>query len=115
MAEQPYPFEKRTRRIDRAHRRMRTNGYSVYVGADGLIKRRPKAAPVRVPLGLVLVILAGFFLFKGAVIEQLGRETYLDRVAELAGGTIVERAGAWAMQVDPVSEFLAAQLAVFAG
>lgn len=110
MAAKPISFDKRMRRIDRSYRRMRAHGYSVYVGTDGLIKRRPKAAPVRIPMSLVLVVLVGFFLFKGMVIGQLGAEAYADRVAELAGGTMFERAGAWAMQVDPVSEFFASKL-----
>ena len=40
----------------------------------------------------------------------LGAITYVDRVAQLEAGNIVEQMGAWAMRADPVTLWIADQI-----
>lgn len=109
MDEGQLRFNKRLRRLDRKHRAME-NGYSAYVRPDGLIVAKPRRSRSRLSLKPVIFCLAGLVLFKGILLAQLGSAVYLERVASLQGGTVVEQAGAWVMQVDPASEWIAGQI-----
>lgn len=102
MADAHFEFDKRLRKIGRRHHAME-RGYTTVMRSDGLIVAKPRRARVRVPVkGLVLMAVA-FFGFKGFLLAALGPETYDARLLELQNGTMVEEAGAWAMQADRVS------------
>ena len=101
------PFDKRLKEINRRHDKM-SNGVVRSVNSDGLIVARPRAYRPRFPLKGLLVVLAIGFLFKGFLFAYLGEEGYGERVAVLQSGTAIEQAGAWVMQIDPVTRFLAA-------
>ena len=101
------PFDKRLKRIVRRHDKM-SNGVVRSVTADGLIVAKPRLYRPRFPLkGLIVVLMLGF-LFKGFLFAYLGEAGYSERVATLQGGTVLEQAGAWIMQADPVT-FVVAQ------
>ncbi|MDP5085348.1 MAG: hypothetical protein NWQ23_08000 [Yoonia sp.] len=101
------PFDKRLKRIVRRHEKM-SNGVVRTVTSDGLIVAKPRLYKPRFPLkGLIAVLLLGF-LFKGFLFAFLGEAAYVDRVASLQSGTLMEQVGAWVMQPDPVT-FIAAQ------
>ena len=102
-------FDKRLRRIERRNRRL-SRGAVPYVDRNGLVSYRPRRAGLRVPLRGLLLVALGFFAFKGLVLAHLGPDLYAERVAALAEGTVVEQAGAWAMQSDPASEWIAGKL-----
>ena len=106
-------FEKRVSALGRKHRAM-SNGYTTVLRDDGLIVVRPRRRPRRFfPLKGTLALVAGFFLFKALMLSSLGEITYNERVAKLNQGTIVEKGGAWVMQTEPVTYFLAGFLEPF--
>ena len=61
-------------------------------------------------VGLVWLYVGFFFLFKAFLMANLGLGVYEERVARLGQGTVVEQAGGWVMQPDPVSVAIAEQI-----
>jgi hypothetical protein len=100
------PFDKRLKKIVRRHDKM-SNGVVRSVSSDGLIVAKPRLYRPRFPLkGLLAVLFLGF-LFKGFLFAYLGEGAYVERVATLRGGSMLEQAGAWVMQADPVTKLAA--------
>lgn len=56
------------------------------------------------------MVLAGGLLFKGAMLAQIGPETYAQRVNDLAQGNALEQVGAWVMRADAPTQWIAAQV-----
>ena len=80
-----------------------SNGVVKTINSDGLIVAKPRLYRPRFPLkGLLAVLFLGF-LFKGFLFAYLGEAEYVERVAALQGGSVLEKAGAWVMQPDPVT------------
>lgn len=102
-------FDSRLKRIDRSRSRMK-NGYVTVVDRDGLIVTRPKRRKASMPWRGLLLLICGFLGFKALLMANMGFGNYLDRVAKLNQGGLVEQAGAFVMQPDPISENLAIQL-----
>ncbi|PZX11471.1 hypothetical protein [Celeribacter halophilus] len=101
-------LNKRLTRIE-ARRRALRRGVIYSVNHDGLIIARPRRRGLRRPIHLVFVALAGIILFKAVLYATLGSSTYVARVEDLAAGTAIERAGAWVMQADQLTIWLALQ------
>lgn len=99
-------FNKRLKRIDRIHKAggafeaSGTIGRAFYASMDR--PRRRKGSWLR-PLSFVLL---GVLVFKVAVYGQLGAATYDARIASLAGGSTLDKFGAWVMTVDPITQKL---------
>ena len=110
MASFQAPFDKRLDRIVRTHSRMQ-NGVSHKVRHDGLIVARPRIYNPKFPLAGVALLLATAFLFKGYVLVALGQGVYDEKVALLSQGSVIERVGAWVMQSDPATVFVAQRMA----
>lgn len=91
--------------------RMRAKGYGFE--APGTLGRsyysRPQARR-RSMLGPVLFMAFCVFLLKGTMYQQVGSETYNDRVAALMAGEGIEHVGGWLMQAEPVTIFVAGQI-----
>lgn len=105
------PFDKRLKRIVRQHDKM-ANGVVRRVNSDGLIVAKPRLYRPRFPLkGLLAVLFLGF-LFKGFLFAYLGETAYGERVATLQSGSVLEQAGAWVMQPDPVTVLAADGIAM---
>ena len=105
------PFDKRLKRIVRQHDKM-SNGVVRRVNSDGLIVAKPRLYRPRFPLkGLLAVLFLGF-LFKGFLFAFLGDAAYGERVAALQSGTVLEKAGAWVMQPDPITVLAANGIAM---
>ncbi|GKY87263.1 hypothetical protein [Sinisalibacter aestuarii] len=103
-------FQRRLREIDQRHKRLSV-GYVRLVERDGLLVP-VDAKPMRRrfnPRG-VAIILAMFLVFKGFLLFYLGPGTYASRVGALEEGTVFERMGAWIMQADPVTHWIATQI-----
>lgn len=100
------PFDKRLKRIVRRHDKM-ANGVVRTVNSDGLIVARPRLYKPQFPLKGLIVVLTLGFLFKGFLLAYLGDAGYSERLATLQSGTTVEQVGAWVMQSDPVTAFVA--------
>ena len=83
-----------------------THGYSTKVGKDGLIVVKPKSRRVRGGGGIKLLLLVaiGFIAFKAFALATVGPVTYNERLSKLENGTIIEKAGAKALAIDPVTE-----------
>ncbi|MFP4273656.1 MAG: hypothetical protein ACLFRU_01410 [Paracoccaceae bacterium] len=101
-------FDKRLRRIDRKRRKL-ARGQVPYVDRNGLVTYRPRRG-FRLPLRGLVMFALGFIGFKAVVLANLGPQIYADRVDQLAAGTVVEKAGAWLMQADPATMWIALQL-----
>ncbi|MEL6466976.1 MAG: hypothetical protein AAFQ58_18600 [Pseudomonadota bacterium] len=115
MVETHQDFEERLNVLGRKHSAM-GNGYTTRVRGDGLIVVKPKPQPRRgFPLRGLLALALGFFLFKAFMMASLGETTYDERTGKLAEGTAVEQAGAWLMQLDPFTRYLAGLLEPFIG
>ncbi|MFX0544966.1 hypothetical protein ACEWPL_005415 [Roseovarius sp. S1116L3] len=106
----PEGFDARIKRVQKAHSHL-ARGYSAKVGRDGLIVFRPKRRRPGIPVRGILLGVVAFFGFKALVLMQLGDIAYQDRVDALAAGGVAEKAGAWIMQIDPVTRVIVAQVA----
>jgi len=95
-------FDKRLTRIGRKRARL-VHGYSSQVGKDGLIVFRPKHSRGGFPIRGLVFLVVGFFCFKALILAHLGETVYSQRVDALAAGSVVEEAGAFVMQAEPVS------------
>ncbi len=105
-------FEARLKKIDRRRTRL-AQGYKGTVTRDGLIVFRPSRRQRGIPLRAVVLLIVGFFVFKGMVMAHTGTTIYDERVDALQAGTMVEQAGAFLMQSDPVTLGIAQQLRPF--
>ena len=103
------PFDRRVSRLNRKHVAM-SRGAVTTLRKDGLIVVRPARRTVHFPFKFLLITFAALFLFKGFLLAWLGPDTYGDRVADLSAGTSAEQVGAWVMQSDPASRFVADQI-----
>ncbi|MEL6887547.1 MAG: hypothetical protein AAFO86_02455 [Pseudomonadota bacterium] len=99
-------FQKRLGTLKRQHQAL-ANGYTTQLRDDGLIVVKPKRVRRSFPLRTLVLVVFGFFAFKGFMLASLGEITYNERVAKLGNGTVAEQAGAWVMQSDPFTTFLA--------
>ncbi len=100
-------FDKRLNRIGRNRARL-AQGYSSKVGKDGLIVFRPARRASRgFPIKGLVILALGFFCFKGLLLAHLGEQVFTARVGTLATGSVVEQAGAFMMQTDPISQGIA--------
>ena len=71
-------------------------------------RRRPRRRlGILAPLALVAAVIVGV---KSAVHATIGQELYDQRVAALATGDAVEKAGAYVLQADPVTRAIADRL-----
>ncbi|WP_299623823.1 hypothetical protein [uncultured Tateyamaria sp.] len=112
MVETEAHFQKRLSTLGRKHAAM-AKGYDMQMRRDGLVvvKAKRGGAGRFFPLkGLVLLVL-GFFVFKGFMLASLGDITYNERVAKLNQGTSLEQVGAQVMAIDPATAFLAGIIA----
>ncbi|MDP2739319.1 MAG: hypothetical protein Q8O82_11635 [Pseudorhodobacter sp.] len=105
-------FYNRLHRIDRIHE---SGAAFEAAGALGRSYYEANRTPRRKSLWLrpLVLILIGFFALKGGIHAELGTEVYARRVADLAQGSAVERAGAWVMHADTVTRLVSDQIRPF--
>jgi hypothetical protein len=100
-------FHGRIARIERS--RAKGLGFE----AAGTLGRSRHARPAprqrRLIAPVLFLILCGFGL-KGAIYHTVGAVAYEDRMQRLQAGQSVELVGAWLMQADPVTKFVADQI-----
>lgn len=107
MVETQQHFQRRLGALGRKHAAM-GNGYTTKVGRDGLIIVKPKRRiHTGFPFKGLLALVLGFFVFKAFMLASLSEITYSERVEKLQQGTHVEQAGAYLMQIDPVTRGIA--------
>ena len=109
MVDKPMEFDQRVRRLNKKHQAM-SRGYFARMRSDGLIVMKPHRVRSALPLRVLVMFGVAFFVFKAFLLAALGHASYSDRVERLSEGTSVEKAGAWVMQVEPITELIATQL-----
>lgn len=102
MARSHTEFGDRLRNIEKRHKQIQ-HGAIYRVGPDGLIVTRPRKRSIRFPVRGLFTLFAVGFAFKTFLLMNLGTSTYNQRVSELQDGNVIEKAGAWVMQIDPVT------------
>ncbi|WP_322866441.1 hypothetical protein U5922_009695 [Aquicoccus sp. G2-2] len=103
-------FDRRVTVLKKAHRKGR-KAYVPIAGPDGVVYvRKPQSKFANVPFRGLLLLALGLVLFKGLAIAQFGALGYDKRLGSLREGTIIEQAGAWVMQPDRVSLYLAGKV-----
>lgn len=102
MSDTLFHFDKRVRKISRKNRRL-ARGSEKYIDAMGIMRERPVRRLPTFPIKGLLILTLGLFAFKGILLAHQGQVGYDDRLALLQEGTAFEQAGAWLMQVDPIS------------
>ncbi|MCR9147474.1 MAG: hypothetical protein NXH74_09775 [Rhodobacteraceae bacterium] len=109
MTETYDTFDARLRKIDRSRARL-AHGYAAKVTDDGLIVFRPRRHRSRVSLRGLVLLAFGFVLFKAMILTHLGTGTYEQRLEALGNGSIIEKGGAFVMQIDPATQVVAQTL-----
>lgn len=103
-------LDRRIARVVRNHDRMRRKGVIRTVGADGLIRSRPRLVRPHVPVHGIVAIIILFFAFKALLFAQLGPNNYAVKIQDLRQGSIVEQAGAALMQEEILTVTLGGHL-----
>jgi len=106
MVKRQIQFDERLHLLARKHNAM-SHGYVTRMQPDGLIVARPRRRSMRISGRAVFLFLAAFIGFKAFLVANLGPQAYEDRLARLEAGTVVEKAGAFVMQVDPLTMYAA--------
>jgi len=109
MGEHRDQFQARLKQINRKHEAM-SGGYSAKLRPDGLLVVKPHRVQSRISARTLVFFTAAFLVFKGFLMAALGFGSYDERVQTLAAGSGLERAGAFIMQADPVSVFIAQKI-----
>ena len=109
LGDEKSQFKKRLRALERKDRALE-RGFTTQLRSDGLLIVKPKRRAASISGRSILLFAAAFIGFKGLALAHVGQVTYDARVAELATGTVLEQAGAFVMQSDPASEYVAHHL-----
>ncbi|MDD9728366.1 hypothetical protein PVW46_00440 [Mameliella sp. AT18] len=107
-------FHKREQALRRKHIRM-SQGYVTRMNRNGVIEQVPQSRMSGFGLHLVLRLAVAVMLFKMVALAWLGDAIYTGHVERLSQGVFYEKAGAWILQVDPVTRMLADFLAPVMG
>jgi len=86
---------------------MYANGIVRKMGKDGLISAYPRRRMPRFPLKGFAILFFAAILYKATLLAWLDSSVYQERVDTLAAGSVIEQGGAWVMQADPATTFLA--------
>ena len=104
-------FKERLSRLARKHHAM-GQGYVMRLLPDGLMVPEPVKVRIELPYRVTTLLIVALLVFKGFLIASIGAQPYQDRLFTLQDGTMVEQAGAWVLQPDRVSTFIADRIAV---
>ncbi|MHA6347248.1 hypothetical protein [Roseivivax sp. CAU 1761] len=102
-------FERRHREVQRKHSRL-AQGYVTRLGRNGVIEHHPKRDYTGHAAMPLMILTVTFVALKTMLLTGLGAEAYEGHLATLSDGGAVERMGAWLMQHDPLTGFLAGLL-----
>ena len=90
--------------------------YMTLVDKNGLIQVVPRARKSRslslAPLKFMLILAVLLTVFKAVALINVGVSNYEDEIALLKSGNVVEQAGAFVLQVDPVTHVIARNASV---
>lgn len=83
---------------------------STRVDRNGYIVIRGRKPGFRVPWTGIMMTLVAVLLLKGAIIARLGPNVYQAQMGRLMPSTLLEQVGAWTLQPDPISRWVALQI-----
>ncbi len=92
-------FDRRMSRISRRHSKL-SHGYVTKVMDDGMVVAKPRRRGGMGTARALAILLMVMVLFKGVLHARLGDVEYQQRIATLASGSAVEKAGAFVMTAD---------------
>lgn len=98
-------FHKREQALRRKHIRM-SQGYMTRMNRNGVIEQIPQNRMSGFGLSVFLRLAVAVMLFKVVALAWLGEPIYTGHVERLSQGAFYEQAGAWILQVDPVTRTL---------
>lgn len=93
-------FDRRMSRISRRHSKL-SHGYVTKVMDDGMVVAKPRRRGGMTTVRALAILLLVMVLFKGMLHAVLGDVEYQTRIAALASGSSIEKAGAIVMTADP--------------
>lgn len=99
-------FDNRQKAVRRKHTRM-AKGYVTKLNRHGVFIQQPDNKSKSFVLRKMVLLSVGLFAFKSLVLISLGTEVYQSKVDALGTGTSLEKAGAYVMQIDPVTAQIA--------
>lgn len=101
-------FDRRCQTVRTRHVRM-ASGYRTRLRPDGMIEQVPhnRIRSRHAPWAALLALVAGLFGMKLLLVTWLGAETFEAKRATLQAGSPIERAGAAALRIDPVTAAVA--------
>ena len=106
MVETHDHFTRRLTHIGARHAQM-DRGHAATIRHDGLMAAIPRRRAPAFPCKIVVGLLLGCFAFKALLLVALGPVTYNERLATLENGGPVERIGAAALRIDPLTDAIA--------
>jgi hypothetical protein len=108
-------FDQRARKIRRNNRRV-AGAAELHMGPDGLLtlKRSRRSVGTTLLKGAVFFA-AVLFAAKTTMLVAVGPAAYGQALSALDGGNPFEQAGAFVMQADALTQFLAAKLSLLLG
>lgn len=106
MSDAMRSFERRAKTVRTSHKKL-AGGYVQKVDKNGIVKLQPRTTISLAPVRYILLIALALVAFKGAVLVNLGTEAYLDTLTPFQIGSTGERFGAWLMQIDPLTAWIA--------
>lgn len=99
-------FRKREGALRKKHIRM-AHGYVTKMDKSGLIIQQPDRKVGSAGKRLLFYSVLVFLGFKVLLLSGLGIDAYSAHLDALARGSVYEQAGAWLMQIDPLTARLA--------
>lgn len=104
-------FDRRSLAVRAKHMQM-ADGFVTRLDRNGVLVQVPARRSARFRgLRLVIYVALATLMFKALLVVHLGEDAYDARLADLRTGAAVEQAGAVVMQPDPVSTWIADQIA----
>ncbi|KAA9010296.1 hypothetical protein [Histidinibacterium aquaticum] len=104
------PFEQRVKRIEKRHRQINEYGADPRLTRDGLIVVKARRRMRRFPWRALLLVPLLAFALKAGLYLHLGPEDWAERLAALDPEDPVDRAGAFVLQPDPATLWIAEQV-----
>lgn len=80
------------------------------IDRDGYIVLRGRRPGINFPWTGLILLAAAFFGVKGATMATLGYDYYASSVGHMTPANLVERAGIWTIEPDPISRWVAVQI-----
>ncbi len=105
-------FERRSNAVRTKHLQM-ADGFVTRINGNGVLVQVPAKRRGGLSVGTLLIALLCAVLIKAMNYLQLGESAYAARTAELAQGSSLEQAGAFILQMDPATLWIAQQIATF--